>query len=149
MSGDAFSEILAEMRGQARSVAPPGMCLGTVMEYSARRLVIQAKGMMLENDDLMVNAELLYDAVMEAEASYDGQLGQVTLEVDQSVAATASCGRGAIDSITLTDVPGQLSGTGTVRVTVKTRRLAVGDQVLMQPTADGQIYYVICKVVRM
>ena len=148
MNVDAFPGILEEMRGQARSVAPPGMCLGVVKEYSAQRLVIQANGMMLENDDLMVNAELLYDAVMEAEASYGGQLGQVTLEVDKTVSATASCGFGAISSITLTDVPGQLSGTGVVQVTVKTRRLAVGDQVLMQPTADGQLYYVICKVVR-
>ena len=49
-----------------------------------------------------------------------------------------------INSMTLYDVPGKLTGT----VRVRARRLQAGDRVLLQPSADGQIYYLLTKVVR-
>ena len=148
MSGEsAYQGLAQEMRHQAKAMLPPGMCVGVVKEYTAQRLVIQADGMALENDDLLVNADLCYDAVLTAPASYDGQLGEVDLSGIGAVSASVDCGFGSITKITLQTVSGSLSGTGTVQVTVKTRRLAVGDRVLLQPSADGQLYYVLCKVV--
>ena len=48
------------------------------------------------------------------------------------------------ESITLFNLPGTLSGT--ITVTLKSRRLAKGDQVVLLPDREGQIYYVLCKV---
>ena len=55
-------------------------------------------------------------------------------------------GNSAITSIPLWELPGVLSGKVTMKVT--SDRLKVGDRVAMLPTADGQSYYVLTKVVR-
>ena len=45
--------------------------------------------------------------------------------------------------MTMYDVPGKLTGT----IKVRTRRLQVGNRVLLLPSADEQTYYLISKVV--
>jgi hypothetical protein len=154
MSGgnDPYAGLLGQFREFALAGQRPGICEGVVKAHGMvggkLRLVIYANGMMLDNDDLMVPPELLYDHQEQLAASWTGLDGTVNLAVNSDVKIDASCGYGAHVSATLYDVPGELTGHGSATLTVKSRRLQVGDRVLLQPSEDGQTYYVLCKVVR-
>ena len=138
---DPYAGILLEVDKRAQKAQPPGWCLGTVLDVGEDRLVIRADGMDLDERDLMVNPMLLYDYSEEVEATYSSAGGEVTLGVNRVVACLAQC---LAESITLFNLPGTLSGT--ITVTLKSRRLAKGDQVVLLPDREGQIYYVLCKV---
>lgn len=129
---DPYSGLLLEMDKRAKSQQPPGLLLGTVLDVGEGRLVIQAGGMTLDEQDLMVDARLW--------PSQEGPF-RITLDIDgASVRTSIDTGMAVITSIPLWKLPGT--------VTLESERLAVGDQVLLQPDAEGQIYYVLCKVVR-
>lgn len=144
---DPYAGLLLEVQKQALAVQPAGLCIGEVREYNADRVVICTGGLMLSNEDLILNSELIWDAETRLSLSYDGSLGAVTLAVNAAVPAVVDCPMGAITQLSLGELSGHAQGTGTIDVTVRTRRLSVGDKVILQPSADGQVYYVLCKVV--
>lgn len=141
---DPYAGMLLEMQDQAEEVQPPGWCLGRVTAIGPGRLIIQANGMTLDEEDLRVNPKLLYDAKEEVTITFTDKESKVTLGVQGDVNSWPVCSD-SIVSLRLYDVPGTLAGT--VKATITTRHLQVGDQVVLLPDAEGEIYYVLCKVV--
>lgn len=141
---DPYAGMLLEMQDQAEEVQPPGWCLGRVTAIGPGRLIIQANGMTLDEEDLRVNPKLLYDAKEEVTITFTDKEAKVTLGVQGDVNSWPVCSD-SIVSLRLYDVPGTLAGT--VKATITTRYLQVGDQVVLLPDAEGEIYYVLCKVV--
>ena len=114
---------------------------------SANPLLIRADGMNLDRDDLLIDPMLGYDYEETLDGLFvDAEGTEVTLSVGRSVGCSAKCSYGSHASITLTDLPGTLSGS--VRLKLKSRRLEIGDRVLMIPSKDGQTYFVLRKLVR-
>lgn len=145
---DPYAGILLEMDKRARGVQPPGLLLGTVLEVGAGRLVIRAGGMELDQEDLLINARLLAKKEIPYQVSLDLSQGAVTLDVGGELVRTfIPMGMDPIKEIPLYELPGTLSGTIKGTVQVESERLAKGDQVLLLPDSEGQIYYVLCKVV--
>lgn len=141
---DPYAGMLLEMQDQAEEVQPPGWCLGRVTAIGPGRLIIQANGMTLDEEDLRVNPKLLYDAKEEVTITFTDKESKVTLGVQGDVNSWPVCSD-SIVSLRLYDVPGTLAGT--VKATITTRHLQVGDQVVLLPDEEGEIYYVLCKVV--
>ena len=142
---DPYAGILLEMQDQAMEVYPPGWCLGRVEAIGPGRLIIKANGLTLDEDDLRVNPMLLYDAQETVKITFADEKNKLTLGVNDYVTAWPPCSDSQLQ-IRFYDIPGILSGT--VEATITTRRLQVGDQVVLLPDPEGEIYYVICKVVR-
>lgn len=145
---DPYTGILREMRIQSRASAPEGMCLGVVKAIGPGVLQVQTDtGLLLEAEDLWINPLYAYDneeeLALEAPTSGEAQLA-VNRMINCLIQFSLNGSQITINSMTLYDVPGKLTGT----VQVKTRRLKVGDRVFLQPSADGQIYYLLSKVVR-
>lgn len=128
---DPYTGLLLEVDKRAKSQQPPGLLRGTVLDVGEGRLVIQAGGMTLDEQDLMVDARLW----PKQEVPF-----RITLDIDgASVRTHINTGMAVITSIPLWELPGT--------VTLESERLAVGDQVLLLPDAEGQTYYVLFKVV--
>lgn len=145
---DPYTGILREMRTQSREAAPEGMCLGVVKAIGPGVLQVQTDtGLLLEAEDLWINPLYAYDNEEELTLVVPTS-GEAQLEVNRVINCLIQFAfQGAqitINSMPLYDVPGKLTGT----IKVRTRRLKVGDRVLLQPSADGQIYYLLSKVVR-
>lgn len=147
--GDPYAGFLLEMRDQARKILPPGWVLGTVVDVGDGRLKIRAEdGQELDEEDLWVDPRLLggHESPFQVELS-SVEDTKATLDIDGTYVRTyIPIGTSAITSIPLWELPGVLSGKVTMKVT--SDRLKVGDRVAMLPTADGQSYYVLTKVVR-
>ncbi len=146
---DPYAGLIREMQRHGAEHAPPEMCLGVVTAVGDHLLHIRTEhGLELSREDLVVNASLAWDAEEELTMIQPAEEESgATLAVNRAVQCYimfTHIDPIQIHSITLYDVPGVLTGT----VRVKTRRLQAGDTVLLQPAADGQIYYVLCKVVR-
>lgn len=145
---DPYTGILREMRTQSRASAPDGMCLGVVKAIGPGVLQVQTDmGLLLEAEDLWINPLYAYDneeeLALEAPTSGEAQLA-VNRMINCLIQFSLNGSQITIKEMTLYDVPGKLTGT----IKVRTRRLKVGDRVLLQPSADGQIYYLLSKVVR-
>lgn len=141
---DPYAGMLLEMQDQAEEVQPPGWCLGRVSDIGPGRLIIQANGMTLDEEDLRVNPMLLYDEQETVKITFADEKNKLTLGVNDYVTAWPPCSDHQLQ-IMFYNIPGLLSGT--VEATITTRRLKVGDQVVLLPDEEGQIYYVLCKVV--
>ncbi len=140
---NAYAGIVDLMQSEARRQAPPGVCLGRVTRIGQGVLNIRlANGMELDREDLLVNASLI-GAQKETLAILSST--GAALAVNSPVSCFVQIGEASASLITLYNLPGSLSGTLTAQV--QTQCLAVGDRVLLLPDADGQIYYVLCKVV--
>ena len=145
---DPYTRILREMRTQSRASAPDGMCFGVVKAIGPGVLQVQTDtGLLLEAEDLWINPLYAYDngeeLALEAPTSGEAQLA-VNRMINCLIQFSLNGSQITIKEMTLYDVPGKLTGT----IKVRTRRLKVGDRVLLQPSADGQIYYLLSKVVR-
>ena len=144
---DPYVGLLSEMRVQSRAEAPAGMCIGEVKAIGKHILQVQtATGLLLDGDDLQINPIYGYDAeeelMLELPKSNGAQL-KVNQEIQCLISFFVGDTEVQIRQMTLYDVPGKLTGT----IKVRTRRLQVGDRVLLLPSADGQIYYLLSKVV--
>ena len=82
---DPYAGMLLEMQDQAVNVQPPGWCLGRVKAIGPGRLLIQANGMTLDEEDLRVNPKLLYDAQENVRITFTEDGGEVTLGVYATV----------------------------------------------------------------
>lgn len=132
---DPYVSLWRQMRAAGAQCAPPGMCLGTVTQIDTVVLQIRTDaGLILSGEDLLVNPALLWDAKEEAAA---------TLNVGQDVACkiefTVGMETVTVERMKLYTLPGTMQ--------TQSRRLKKGERVLMQPSRDGQVYYVLCKVV--
>lgn len=132
---DPYVSLLRQMQAAGAQSMPPGICPGTVTQIGAGTIQIRTDaGLILSGEDLMVNPTLLWDAEEEAAAA---------LNVGQNVACKIEFTVGEenvkVEQMTLYTLPGTLQ--------TQSRRLKKGERVLMQPSPDGQIYYVLCKVV--
>lgn len=127
---DAYAGILMEMRDQSKKVQAPGWCLGTVLAVEGG-LRIKADGYELDREDLLVDPRLLAE---------DGQPKALAMELNTG-AVTARVG---VNTYAADIMSGNLRGT----FTLPEDALHVGDQVVLLPDREGQLYYVVCKVVR-
>ena len=147
--GDPYAGLLLEMQEQARITQPPGWVLGTVMDVGDGRLKIRsADGQDLDEEDLWVDPRLLggHDMPFQVQLTSDEDEA-VTLDVGGAwVQVYIPISDAGVTTMQAYELPGTLSGTVTMRVTGD--RLKAGDRVAMLPTADGQSYYVMAKVVR-
>lgn len=146
---DPYVGFLKEMIEQGKASTPAGMCLGTVLSISSDSLRIRTDaGLELDQEDVLLNPMLKWDAEETHECAVSG-CKDLSLDVNNQVSCLIDFYHGTdhitVNQISLYGIPGQLKGSLTLKV--KTRRLQTGDRVLLQPTADGQIYYAICKVV--
>lgn len=140
---DPYADIVQSMTAQACKLFPTGMCLGRVETAEENKIQIKAdNGLLLEREDLLINAAL---STAPESMTLDGLSGAVVLGVNQSIPCSATVGTATLQSISLQNVPGTLSGT--VRSSVHRTGLRVGDRVLLQPIHDAQMYVVLCKVV--
>lgn len=144
---DPYTGILREMRMQSRKAAPNGMCLGVVKAIGPGVLQVQTDtGLLLNGEDLQINPLYAYDAeeelMLEIPKENGAQLN-VNREIQCLIEFNLSGSQIQINRMTLYDVPGKLTGT----IKVRTRRLQVGNRVLLLPSADEQTYYLISKVV--
>lgn len=144
---DPYAGILREMRMQSRETAPNGMCLGVVKAIEPGVLQVQTDtGLLLSGEDLQINPLYAYDAeeelMLEIPKENGAQLN-VNREIQCLIEFNLSGSQIQINHMTLYDVPGKLTGT----IKVRTRRLQVGNRVLLLPSADEQTYYLISKVV--
>ena len=151
---DPYAGILLEMRSQAEKIQPPGWCLGTVLSV-AGGLRIFAGGQELDGEDLLVDPSLLEDRELpffvdlDLDSPKEGAASSVTLDVGGTYVRThIQVGQVTISSIPLYELPGKLSGKVSGKLTITGSRLAVGDKVVLLPDREGQLYYVVCKVVR-
>ena len=136
------------MRGQAEKVQPPGWCLGTVLSAEGG-LRIRADGQELDGEDLVVDPRLLAGREIPYTITLDLSASAVTLDIGgASVQTNIPTGASTVDTIPLYQLPGSLTGTISGKVTLDSCRLAPGDQVVLLPDREGQLYYVVCKVVR-
>ena len=144
---DPYVGILGEIRRQSQNAAPAGMCLGVVRSIGPGVLQVQTDtGLMLDGEDIRINPLYAYDAVeelaLEALASEEMQLA-VNQMINCLIQFSVNGSQVTVNKMTLYDVPGKLTGT----IKVRTRRLKVGDRVLLLPSSDEQTYYLISKVV--
>lgn len=131
MSGlDPYAGLLLEMRDQSKKVRAPGWCLGTVLAVEGG-LRIRADGYELDREDLLVDPRLLAE---------DGQPKALAMTMSGGT-VTAQVG---LTSYAADIQGGNLLGT----FTLPEDALQVGDQVVLLPDSEGQLYYVVCKVVR-
>lgn len=143
---DPYAGLARTMQETAQEARPAGMCLGRVTKIGKGVLEIKAdNGLELDQEDLLVNSLLQYDAV-ETENHEITASQNTVLGVNRQVPCLAMVGPYELTAINLYDLPGTFSGGFDSRMTVS--RLAVNDQVLMQPVNDGQTYVVLCKVVK-
>jgi hypothetical protein len=149
---DPYAGMLLEMQEQAAEVQPPGWCLGRVMDIGPGRLVIQANGLQLDQEDLLVNPSLLagYEEPFEIRIDLIKTEGALTtLDIGGRYVKTfIQVGLTTITSIPLYELPGDMFGIIRGKLSLKENRLKIGDQVVLLPDQEGQIYYVICKAVQ-
>ena len=145
---DPYVGLLGEMRRQSQNAAPEGVCLGVVRAVGPGVLQVQTDtGLQLDTEDLWINPLYTYDAeeLLTLELP---DTGEVSLAVDRQISCliqfSAAGQMITVDHMTLYSVPGKLTG----QIRIKTQRLQAGDRVLLLPSADGQTYYLITKVVR-
>jgi len=115
---DPYLGLLSELRQDASARARPGVCIGTVLSPFPG-LTIRAGGLELSGDDLRVCRHLLLP-----EREFCIQTGLVTV-VDK--------------------VPYPVSSE--FNLSIPEAALAKGDEVLLIPSDDQQVYYVVDKVV--
>lgn len=138
---------LAKYGGSLRMRRPPA-CVW-VWSGASDPGVLQVQtdtGLMLDGEDIKINPVYAYDAVeelaLEALASEETQLA-VNQMINCLIQFSVNGSQVTVNKMTLYDVPGKLTGT----IKVRTRRLKVGDRVLLLPSSDEQTYYLISKVV--
>lgn len=139
---DPFLGINEHIRNQARSQVPTYYTIGKVLSVSP--MVVRAAGMNLDKEDLRI-AQHLKPGWVEHLAELEWAL---TAELPQKI-FTGSCACGlASGTATVTRPRETVEGKTTKEATVKhDLPLAVGDEVLLIPSADGQIYYLVDKIV--
>lgn len=143
-AGNPFAELAGIMLPDPQEIHS-GVCLGKVLDAKDGRLVIFADGQELDQDDLMLNAMLAWDYHEDIKATYHEGGGEVELGVFRDVKCHISVAGADVEVMRLYGLPGYLNGTVEVKLT--SQRLKTGDQVLLLPAADKQLYYVLCKVV--
>lgn len=149
---DPYTGLLLEMDRRAKGQQPPGLLRGTVLDVGEGRLVIRTGGMTLDEQDLMADPRLLPRKAaprrVTVQLSRTDPTSAVTLDVGgKEVQTRINTGTSVISSIPLYTLPGTLLGELSGVVTWDSDWLAVGDQVLLLPDADEQVYYVLSKVV--
>lgn len=140
-----YAELAELMAGDQQRVRS-GICLGKVLTAKEGHLVIFADGQELDQNDLMLNAMLAWDYHEDIKATYHEKGGEVTLGVFRDVKCHISVSGADVEVMRLYGLPGYLDGSVELRLTAQ--RLKEGDQVLLLPAEDEQIYYVLCKVVK-
>ena len=119
-------------RSESMGLMPLYYCIGTVLEVGSGRLRVRADGHELDEEDLSINDALRWNFEEQAELEVAGGL----LE-----GMTGVCALGSV-APNFTATGGYLRGTYKVE-----SRLRAGDEVLLIPSADRQIYYLVMKVV--
>ena len=146
---DPYAGILLEMQDQSKKVQAPGWCLGTVITVEGG-LRIKAGGQELDQEDLLVNPALLEGMEVPYSISVDLTAANVTLDIGgEYVRTRIQFGTTTISSIPLYTLPGTLDGTIKGAISLTESRLSPGDQVLLLPDREGQLYTVVCKVVKL
>lgn len=144
---DPFVGLNAHMRAQARKTAPPGCTVGTVIK--AEPLVVRADGYDLDGDDLLV-AEHLTATWREPLTELNWPLtARLPRKRFFGICKVPTQG-GYMECECYVDRPEETVSGETAEAAAVTHgpAFAVGDKVLLQPSPDGQIYYLLERLVR-
>jgi len=139
---DPFLGINEHIRNQARSQVPTYYTIGKILSVSP--MVVRAAGMNLDKDDLRI-AQHLKPGWIEHLTDLEWPL---TADLPgKRFYGRCSCGLSSGDAYV--DRPEEIVEGRTAKEETVThdQPLAVGDDVLLIPSADGQIYYLVDKIV--
>lgn len=145
---DPYVGILDVVRTEAQELSPLYFCIGTVLSVDKEKILVQADGHELDNDDLLINDQLR-DTWMEDEWM-DIEMGgswAPEMELSGRLNGSASpCANGSHSYFNVTDTSGGRLRQEKASV-VPPWRLAKGDKVLLIPNESRQLYYLVMKVV--
>ncbi len=139
---DPFLGLLETFREEAQGQVPLYFCVGLVLEATETSLRVRADGHDLDQDDILVNAALQVNFQEEADVDIRAE----DTDIQGRFLGYASCAYGAHS---LFDI--QSMDTGHIRATEQYKvknRLRAGDRVLLIPSADRLLYYLVMKVVQ-
>ena len=139
---DPYLGLNNHIRRQAQDQIPAYYTIGKVM--SVRPMIVRAAGMNLEKDDLKI-ALHLKNGWTEALSNLAWPL---TAELPQAVfRGTCECGLGS-GTCQVTRPQETVKGETTKEASAThPQALMVGDEVILIPSADGQMYYMVDKLV--
>ena len=139
---DPYLGLNAHIRQQAREQFPTYYTIGKVI--SLRPLTVRAAGMNLNKDDLKIAQHLTptwKEALSELAWPLTADLPQATFTGE------CACGLGK-GTCYVTRPTETVSGRTTEQATAThPNALLVGDEVILIPSADGQMYYMVDKLV--
>ena len=139
---DPYLGLLGTIRGEAEGLQPMYFCLGTVLSISETSIRIQADGQELDEEDVMINDMLRVN--FEEEADLLLPEGEVPT-MEGTIYGFASCEFGSHSQFRVDRFEGIIHHT---KAKYKVPyRLKAGDLVLLIPSQDKQIYYLVMKVV--
>lgn len=125
------------MQQQGKKFNPPSVCLGEVI--SDNPLSIKTEDLILESDDLLVSDILL-----------QGYKRSVDLVSSGTLTSSTQASSGGSGDASFASHNHKISGSynleGSASVVFKPY-LKAGDLMALMPTANGQTYIVLCKVV--
>lgn len=139
---DPYLGINNHIREQARSQVPTYYAIGKVI--SLRPLVVRAAGMNMDKDDLKI-AQHLTPAWTEALSNLSWPL---TADLPQArFDGKCSCGLGSGTCYVVRPEETVSGRTADQATATHPNSLLVGDEVILIPSADGQTYYIVDKLV--
>ena len=139
---DPYLGLNDHIRRQAKDQVPMYYTIGKVL--SLRPMIVRAAGMNLEKDDLKIAQHLVPEWV-ELLTKLEWPL---TAELPQAVfTGTCFCSAGA-GTCRVTRPKETVEGKTTDEATVThPKSLVVGDEVILIPSSDGQMFYMVDKLV--
>ena len=144
---DPYLGLREVIRDQARQQMPRTLLVGKVLSVSP--LAVRAAGLNLKGDDLRVAQHLtpLWPMQLAAGLSWpvQGTLPQKMLAGTCNITVSGAAYTG---TVSVTRPQEDISASTAAPPTASYAPLSAGDEVLLLPSEDGQIYYLIERMVR-
>ena len=141
---DPYRGLLNLMRGEAAAQISSAFVVGKVLEVTGKTIRIQADGLELDEQYILINAALVPDFEEEAELTMASD--ELTMRGKLNGSASP-CPNGSHSYFTVNSISdGSIADKKAVYKVPF--RLKAGDLVMLMPDADRQLYYLVCKVVR-
>ena len=148
--GDPCADLLCSFRTMVeRQTAPMGVIGGEVLAAGKGVLSIRCEsGLLLEAEDLLIPEAYVSNLDTTVELQPNPDRSAVTLRLSGKAACRIEVPT-PMGTVTVEEMElGPLSATLSGKLTTRSSVLQAGDRVLLQPSADGQTYYLLTKVVK-
>lgn len=140
---DPYLGLLGAIRGEAEGLQPMYFCLGTILSISETSIRIQADGQELDEEDVMINDMLRVNFEEEAEITMASEHLVLSGRLNGAASPCPYGGHSYFEVGNISD--GRIHD---LKAKYKVPyRLKAGDLVLLIPSQDKQIYYLVMKVV--